>query len=96
MGGPSITIKCYQFGTESPDETSLYWKAREGWRSIKTTAFGLKDPLESMDEYISQCTLFYRQGSVSSLGYVGCLLKVVKGNLQVRITACNQLRELRY
>jgi len=95
-GGPRMTVECRQFDTDSTDETSLYWKAREGWRVIKTTPFGLENPLKNMDDYISQCALFYLRGDVSDLGYVGGLLKVVKTDLQVRISRCKELTELQY
>jgi hypothetical protein len=85
-----MTVECRQFDTDSLDETSLYWKAREGWRVIKTTPFGLENSLKNMDDYISQCALVCLRGDVSDLGYVGRLLKVVKTNLQVRITRCLQ------
>jgi hypothetical protein len=87
-GGPIITMECRWFDTNSldetdRDETNLYWKAKEGWRAIKTTSFGLEDAMKDMDDYISRCSTFYLQGDHEDLGYIGNMLEAVESHVQV-------------
>lgn len=98
--GPSFTIECRAFDTESLDETSIFWKAKEGWRAIRTTAFGLEDPVADMNDYVSRCAAFDLQGStreeggIKSPGYVGQMLGAVGPRLQVREARIYKLAEL--
>lgn len=82
--GPSIIMKCHWFTPNLSDETTLFWKAKEGWRAIKTTAFGLEDPVKNLDLYVSQCAMFYRDSLPQHLGYIGVMLAAMKACPQVR------------
>ena len=76
-------MECRQFDTDSLDETNLFWKAREGWRVIETTAFGLENPPKDMDDYISQCSTSYVSDDAGDFGYIGHVLEAVRADLQV-------------
>lgn len=82
--GPNITTGCRWFDTDSTDETSLFWKGRNGWRAIKTTPFGLEDASKNLSDYVSRCTAFYLQDHTGDLGYIGQILKAVGTNSRVR------------
>ena len=82
-GGPTITVECRWFDTNSLDETNLYWKAKEGWRAIETTSYGLEDAMKDMEDYISQCSTFYLQDDHEGLSYIGNMLEAARSHVQV-------------
>lgn len=82
--GPTLVVECQCFTPNKSDETNLFWKAKEGWRAIETTAFGLRDPVKTLDEYVSQCAMFYQNSLPEHLGYIGVILAAMKANPQVR------------
>lgn len=81
--GPTLIMECRSFTPNLSDETNLFWKAKEGWRAIKTTAFGLKDPMENLDAYVSQCVMFYQNSLPEHIGYIGVVLAAMKAYPQV-------------
>lgn len=82
--GPTLIVECHWFIPIHSDETSLFWKAKEGWRAIETTAVGLKGPVENLNAYVSQCATFYLESSPQDLGYSGHMLAAMKADPQVR------------
>jgi hypothetical protein len=71
--GPDLTIKCRGFNARSQDELDVFWKSKEGWRAVRTSAFGLEEPSQSLDNYVSQCTALYLQSDIG--GYIGLVTR---------------------
>jgi hypothetical protein len=84
--GPTLIMKCHWFTPTLADETSLFWKAKEGWRAITTAAVGLKDPVKALDTYVSQCATFYLKSPSEDMGYIRPMLSMMKTLSQVGST----------
>ena len=85
-----MLLNCSEFNISSLDEIRLFWKGRDGWKYIETTAFGLESPETDLSNYVSQNALFYLEGASES-GYIGRILEAVKGHYEVSpgsITMC--------
>ena len=74
-----MLLNCSEFQKTSSDETRLFWKSREGWRYIDTTAFGLGSSGTDLNDYVSQYAVFYLNSTARS-GYISQVLEAVKGH----------------
>lgn len=83
QGGPTFKTWCREFVPESPDQTRLYWKDKEWWSSIDTTAFGLDSHNVDLSAYISDFSSFYLAEASRDGSYIGEILEHVKSYTKV-------------